>query len=151
MSDLRAKCVTNRLTLAFTVVSLFAANVAGQKQYKRPPVNTPDTFRGANTPPDPKSIGDLKFFEVFKDPQLQKLIETAFVQNYDLHQAIARIEIERANLGLTRANQFPIITGSTDLTKTRSSNRGGSFPAGAKAPRRTFGEGLLYLLTLAID
>ena len=151
MFYLRTEWMTNRLTPALIVISLLSGSVASQKQYQRPPVSTPDTFRGANTPPDPKSIGDLKWFEVFKDPQLQKLIETAFVQNYDLHQAVARIEIERANLGLTRSNQFPVITGSTDITKTRLSNTSGSFPAGVTAPKRTFGEVLLNLLTFEID
>jgi multidrug efflux system outer membrane protein len=151
MAYLRAKWITTRLTRALIVISLLTGNVASQKRYQRPPVNTPDTFRGATTPPDPKSIGDLKWFEVFRDPQLQKLIETAFVQNYDLHQALAQIEIERANLGLTRSNQFPVITGSTDITKTRQSNTSGSFPAGIKAPKRTFGEVLLNLLTFEID
>jgi multidrug efflux system outer membrane protein len=151
MFYLRTEWLTNRLTRALIVISLLGGSVAGQKQYQRPPVSTPDTFRGANTPPDPKSIGDLKWFEVFKDSQLQKLIETAFVQNYDLHQALARIEIERANLGLTRSNQFPVITGSTDITKTRLSNTSGSFPAGVTAPKRTFGEVLLNLLTFEID
>jgi len=151
MFYLRTEWMTNRLTPALIVISLLSGSVASQKQYQRPLVSTPDTFRGANTPPDPKSIGDLKWFEVFKDPQLQKLIETAFVQNYDLHQAVARIEIERANLGLTRSNQFPVITGSTDITKTRLSNTSGSFPAGVTAPKRTFGEVLLNLLTFEID
>src|SRR5690349_20698701 len=58
----------------------------GQKKYERPPVNTPDTFRGSDSPapPDADSIGDLKWFEVFKDEQLQKLVRTAKEQNYDL-------------------------------------------------------------------
>ncbi len=78
-----------RLITAIVVVSLLGGSVAGQKQYQPPAVKTPDTFRGtdATIPTDQNSIGDLKWFEVFKDEELQKLLKTAFVQNYDLRAA----------------------------------------------------------------
>lgn len=115
-----------------TVLLFGSGSVVGQKKYQRPEVKTPDTFRGETTPPDPNSIGDLKWFEVFKDPELQKLIQTAFVQNYDLRKAIARIDAERANVGLVRSNQFPELVATADLTKTRLSNNGGAVGAGQK-------------------
>ena len=67
------------------------------------------SFRGAdpNVVADPNSIGDLKWFEVFKDPELQKLVRTAMVRNYDLRAAVVRINAARANLGLARSDQFP--------------------------------------------
>ena len=73
------------------------------------------SFRG-DMNPDQNSIGDLKWFEVFKDPELQKLIRTAMVQNYDLRTAGARINAARANLGLARSDQFPQFEASADLT-----------------------------------
>ena len=76
--------------------------------YERPPVTTPDVFRASATPtPDTKSIADLKWFEVFSDEQLQELIRTALVQNYDLRDAVARVDAARANLGITQADQYP--------------------------------------------
>ncbi len=57
--------------------------------------------------PQAASIADLKWFEVFKDEKLQELIRTALEQNYDLRDAVARVEEARANLGITRSNQFP--------------------------------------------
>ena len=76
--------------------------------YERPPVATPDVFRASPTPtPDAKSIADLKWFEVFSDEQLQELIRTALVQNYDLRDAVARVDAARANLGITQADQYP--------------------------------------------
>jgi multidrug efflux system outer membrane protein len=134
-----------------TVLLFGSGSVVGQKKYQRPEVKTPDTFRGETTSPDPNSIGDLKWFEVFKDPELQKLIQTAFVQNYDLRKAIARIDAERANVGLVRSNQFPELVATADLTKTRLSNNGGAVGAGQKAKPRTFGDVLLNLLTFEID
>src|SRR5258708_13015799 len=72
-------------------VGLLAGSVAGQKKYERPDVKTPDTFRGADAvaPTDQTSIGDLKWFEVFKDDELQTLVRTAMVQNYDLHVPVS--------------------------------------------------------------
>ena len=48
--------------------------------------------------------------EVFKDPQLQELIRTALKQNYDLQQAAERINAARAQLGITRSNEFPLVS-----------------------------------------
>ena len=72
--------------------------------YQRPAVTTPDSFRGASAaiPPDQQSIGGLKWFEVFQDEQLQELIRTALQQNYDLRDAVARVDAARANLGITQ-------------------------------------------------
>ena len=99
--------MTKQLILATVIVSLLGSTTVGQKKADRPPI--PGTFRGidATGPTDQTSIGDLKWFEVFKDEELQKLVRTAIVQNYDLRAALARINAARANLGLARSAQFP--------------------------------------------
>src|SRR5438876_7655447 len=139
--------------IAVIVVSLLAVNVAGQKKYERPAVNTPDTFRGSEAvaPTNQTSIGDLKWFEVFKDEELQKLVRTAMVQNYDLREAVARINAARANLGLARSDQFPQLEASTDLTTTRSSRNGQLGASGQGGRTRSFGSVLLNLLNFEID
>src|SRR3979490_3359735 len=117
------------VALVFSLVS----GVVGQKKYQRPAVKTPDAFRGADgtSPTDPTSIGDLKWFEVFQDEELQKLVRTAMVQNYDLRLALARINPARANVGLARSNQFPQFDVGADLPTTRpSGNSGGGSLAG---------------------
>ena len=138
---------------ALLIVCLLAGSVAGQKKYQRPAVKTPDSFRGADGtgPTDQTSIGDLKWFEVFKDEELQKLVRTAMQQNYDLRAAVARINAERANLGLARSNQFPQFEAGADLTSSRSSRNGPAGTAGNGGRSRTFGEVLLNLLTFEID
>src|SRR5712664_1950398 len=115
-----------RLITTIAMVSLLTGSVAGQKKYERPPIKTPGTFRGVDTrvPIDQTSIGDLKWFEVFKDEELQKLVRTAMVQNFDLRAAVARINAARANLGLARSDQFPQFEASADLTTTRTSRNG---------------------------
>ncbi len=88
--------------IATIIISLLANDAVGQKKYERPAVKAPDTFRGADAsaPADQTSIGDLKWFEVFKDEELQKLVRTAMIRNYDLRAAVAHINAARANLGL---------------------------------------------------
>jgi outer membrane protein, multidrug efflux system len=139
-----------QLLASSLVLGLITTSVAGQKKYQRPETNTPDTFRGAEaTPSGQNSIGDLKWFEVFKDEQLQKLVRTAMVQNYDLRAAVARINAERANVGLARSNQFPQFEVTADTTTARLSKNA---QIGVNAGKsRTVGEVLLGLLNFEID
>jgi multidrug efflux system outer membrane protein len=144
--------VKNFLT-AIVVASLLVGSAAGQKKYQRPAVKTPDTFRGIDTmaPTGQTSIGDLRWFEVFKDEELQKLVRTAMQQNYDLRAAVARINAERANLGLARSNQFPQFEAGADITTTRSSRNGPATAGGGGGRTRSFGEVFLSLLTFELD
>ena len=142
-----------RFAVVLIVLSLLAGSASGQKQYVRPSVNTPDAFRDADATAatDQASIGDLKWFEVFKDEELQKLVRTAMVQNYDLRTAVARINAARANLGLARSEQFPQVYGSADLTTTHDSKNGqlGASPLSGRT--RSFGNFFLNLLTFELD
>src|SRR5215510_6888792 len=118
--------MTKRFLTAVVVVGLLVGGASGQKKKdERPAIKAPDTFRGADiiALTDQTSIGDLKWFEVFKDEELQKLVRTAMAQNYDLRAAVARINAARANLGLARSDQFPQVGASADLTKTRAGGR----------------------------
>jgi multidrug efflux system outer membrane protein len=143
----------NRLIAATLVVGLLANAVAGQQKYQPPAVQTPDTFRGAdsNAIPDRNSIGNLKWFEVFKDPELQKLVRTAMVQNYDVRAAIVRIDAARANLGLARSEQYPQFDLGADLTSSRVSRNGQLAIPEQGGRSRSFGSVLLNLLTFELD
>jgi outer membrane protein, multidrug efflux system len=119
--------------------------------YKRPAVEIPPQFRAAMTPDAAASIGDLKWFEIFKDEQLQELIRVALVQNYDLRDAIARVDQARANLGITRSNQFPQFGVGADVTSTELSRQGQFTVPEGTARQRTFGTVFLNLFTFEID
>lgn len=77
--------------------------------YQRPALPVPETYRGepAGVPPEPRSFGDLGWWEVFEDPELQALIRQASERNYDLRVAVARVLEARARLGIQRSFQFP--------------------------------------------
>src|SRR5258705_5547598 len=142
-----------QLITVVATISLLAGCTVGPK-YRRPTVKTPDVFRGTADPtaaPDPNSLADLKWFEVFKDTQLQELIRTALVENYDIRDAIARVSAARANLGIIRAEQFPNVAGSADITTLRNSASGAlPLPQGVGL-KRTFGSVLVDLLSFEVD
>jgi multidrug efflux system outer membrane protein len=149
----QGRAARKRFATVLLIGCLLSGSAAGQKKYERPEVKTPDTFRGSDAvaPPDASSIGDLKWFEVFKDEQLQKLVRTAMAQNYDLRLAVARINAARANLGLARSNQFPQFDVGADLTTTRTSANSGASASGQSGRKRSVGEVFLSLLSFEID
>src|SRR5437879_419791 len=139
--------------LVFAAILLSGCTVG--PNYRRPAVQTPQTFRSPNPlpAPEPSSLADLKWFEVFKDEKLQDLIRTALEQNYDLRDAVARVEQARANLGITRSNQIPQVDASGAIEFTRLS-RAGQTPlpvSFVKEQNRTWGEATLNLLSFEVD
>jgi len=109
--------------------------------YKRPSVDVPGTYRGAqteeqstnatpgansqSTPASPtQSLGDAKWFDVFQDPELQSLIRTALQNNYDVRIAATRVLAAQAQLGITRANQLPTLNAGGSITSQQSPQLG---------------------------
>jgi multidrug efflux system outer membrane protein len=72
------------------------------------------------TQPAAESLGDQKWWEVFEDQQLQDLIHTALQQNYDVRIAATRILEAQAQVGITRADQLPTISGGVEAVNQRS-------------------------------
>jgi outer membrane protein, multidrug efflux system len=141
--------------LAFAAVAAMFSGCTVGPNYKRPQVSVPASFRAPEPLPEAQaaSLAELKWFEVFRDPHLQGLIKIALVQNYDLRDAVARVDEARANLGITRSNQFPQATASGDVQITRLS-RDGQFPLPASFvpnQNRNWGEAGLNLLSFQLD
>src|SRR5262249_36421286 len=101
--------------------------------------------------PNAQTLADEKWFDVFKDDKLQELIRQALVSNYDLRVAVTRVDQARAQYGITRADQFPTITASSDFTVQRLSRGGAVSVPEALSRDRTFGSVLLNLLTFEVD
>jgi len=100
------------------IAGVLMAGCAVGPDYKRPALDTPGSYRfspsgGTN------SLGDLPWWQVFKDPTLQGLIHTALTNNYDLKQAMARVEQARASVVATRSGYFPQLAFSPSLTRQR--------------------------------
>ncbi len=144
-----------RAVVFLVILSLAPTIALGQQtpQPKELKVQTPPTFRGVDptAPPDPQSLANSKWFEVFQDPVLQDLIRQALAHNYDLREAVARIDEARANYGITRADRFPNIGASADIV-TEGRSRDGTLTIPAPLSRtRTFGSVLLNLFDFELD
>ena len=95
--------------------ALFLGGCTVGPNYKRPNTDVPTGYR--TLPPaqpvvtpvtaSAQLLGDQKWWEVFQDDQLQKLIRIALQQNFDMRIAATRVLEAQAQLGITRANQYP--------------------------------------------
>lgn len=107
------------LTFILTAATLTSACAVGPN-YQRPNVQVPASFRVPSEPQQAEgqtaSFADLPWWQVFQDPQLQELIRTALKQNYDLQLAVERVTAARAQLGITRSNQFPQVSADPNFS-----------------------------------
>jgi multidrug efflux system outer membrane protein len=114
---------TLRIILGSVILG-FACGCAVGPNYRKPAVNVPPIYRGVKPEEaaqgEARSLADEKWWEVFQDEQLKELIKTALQQNYDVRIAAARILQVQAQLGITRADQFPTVAGSADATNQRN-------------------------------
>jgi outer membrane protein, multidrug efflux system len=96
--------------------------------YERPRTETRGAYRGA--PPAAqsatrqKSLGELRWSQVFRDPTLQRLIAAALQRNLDVGIAAARVVQAEAQLGITRADQLPAISAGATGGRQRSPQTG---------------------------
>lgn len=116
--------------------------------YVRPPIATPPAYRGADDAPvssaDQNSLGDENWANVFNEPELQELIRTALVNNYDVRIAAQHVLEAQAQLRITRSQQFPTVSvGGTGVGANLGSSALGSI--GKQAPSGTIAEGSFSL------
>jgi multidrug efflux system outer membrane protein len=117
--------------------------------YRRPEVDAPPQFRADLRPaPDPASVADLAWFELFQDDSLQALVREALAQSYDVRIAAARVLQARAQLGVVRADLFPTVDAIGTVEATKNAQDAFSFPT----PSTQRGVGTLELsLSWEID
>ena len=118
-----------RLHVILLVVILLSAGCTMGPRYKRPVVKVPGSFRGApaegpqpqaTSSPHVVALGEQKWWDVFQDEQLRSLIRTALQQNYDVRIAASRILEANTQLGITRSDQFPTLSGGGAIADVRS-------------------------------
>ena len=141
--------------LAIAAAAAWMTGCAVGPNYQRPQVTLPANFRAPEPMREPQaaSLADLKWFEVFHDEKLQELIHESLVHNYDLRDAVTRVDQARANLGITRSNQLPQVSASSSVEVTRLS-RDGSFPLPSTfvaTQNRNWGQAGLNLLSFELD
>jgi multidrug efflux system outer membrane protein len=113
------------------VALIFLAGCLVGPEYHRPAYPVPPKFQGEGpgipTRPASESFGELKWFQIFKDPQLQRLIRIALKENYDVKIAAQRLLAAREQIIITRSSLFPQLNLSPQWETTRISERAQAF------------------------
>jgi multidrug efflux system outer membrane protein len=110
--------------LALLCAALVLSGCTMGPNYRRPTVAVPPTYRGlapdGTAQTETATLGDQKWWDIFQDEQLRTLIHTALQQNYDLRIAASRILEAKAQLGITRADQFPTASAGAGIADVRT-------------------------------
>jgi multidrug efflux system outer membrane protein len=119
--------------LAAAAAAFSLAGCTVGPNYQRPKIDAPAAFRGPDATAagaaDTASLGDAKWWIVFQDPELQKLIRAALDQNYDLRIAATRVLEARSQVTVTRSNQFPAVSAAGLSTGEKTPVISGGFPS----------------------
>jgi multidrug efflux system outer membrane protein len=75
------------------------------------------------------SLGNQKWWDVYRDPVLTQLIHTALQHNFDVRIAATRVLEAQAQLGIVRANQFPSASVGADIFSQQNAKISNVFPA----------------------
>jgi len=107
--------------------ALMFAGCAVGPNYKRPVINSPGAFRGANETAS-ASFGELAWWEVYEDAALEALIREALTNNYDLRIAVTRVQQARAVAMQARSHFVPSVDYNGTVSRGRNDLFGSAFP-----------------------
>jgi outer membrane protein, multidrug efflux system len=121
---------TRTLSAIMLLLSVCGCKVG--PNYQRPTVDVPGQYRGVapNLPPQAanSSFAQMQWQSVFQDKVLQELIDESLKNSYDMRIAAVRILEAQASLGVTRASQFPTLSGSFGVQNLRQEPGAGGSP-----------------------
>ncbi|TDU24390.1 multidrug efflux system outer membrane protein [Panacagrimonas perspica] len=105
--------------LLVSVAAMALSACALGPDYARPDIDVPASF-GEAPSTAPGSIADQGWWDLYRDPELKRLIATAVENNLDLRAAVARVDQARAVLGSTGLTLLPQIgiTGGVERGKS---------------------------------
>ena len=119
--------------ISIVLIALVLAGCAVGPDYRRPLVDTPSAWRVEEK--QAKDLANTAWWEQFNDPVLNKLIETALKENYDLKIATARVEEYAGRYMVGRSGLFPQIYAAGGGGRERVTERGpSSVPTGTDNP-----------------
>jgi multidrug efflux system outer membrane protein len=122
--------VSGRALVLATAVGLALGGCAIGPDYERPELPVPIEHRGVLEPQDAQSMADLAWTEVFYDPDLRAVIETAIANNLDLQLAAARVEEFRGRSRVARSYLGPEIRGTGGTSPSPASDEDSSYSLG---------------------
>src|SRR5260221_5752132 len=116
--------------IALALLAMLLTGCAVGPDYKRPDVDLPKDYGVAQAP----TPAAERWWSVFGDPTLERLIDEALAANRDLRAAAERVEQSRAQLMVARAALWPDAGVQGERSRKRSSQDSAiPLPAGVSA------------------
>lgn len=98
-------------------------------EYERPAAELPPAWSAA--PAGAKAAPQDRWWTLFGDPRLDRLVEEALAYNQDIKLAAARVEEARGRLRTAQGERYPLVDAAGAADRSRRSERTASeFPAG---------------------
>lgn len=119
------------------LAALLLAGCAIGPDYKRPAAREPSAFRDEAGGLD-RSLADLAWWDVYRDPRLSELIRSALANGYDARIAAARVEEARAVAAEVQGQLFPGIGYEANADRGKNAVLGGPYTQGAGATANGF-------------
>ena len=109
------------LRVSLAGLSLASSACMVGPRYERPVVSAPAAYRSDTAEfAHRESLAEAKWWEVFRDAELQRLIGGALNENYDVSIAATRVLQARAQLAIARSTQLPTITGGAEVVRRKT-------------------------------
>ena len=110
----RGAGVAGRRTLAIAAsLYLAACSFAPPPSVPEPVSEVPASFAGGDLPGDYQS---REWWAAFDDPVLDAVVDSVLTANFDLAEAVARVQQARAQAGIARAGLFPTVQAGASVT-----------------------------------
>lgn len=132
-----SNCSIIRYPLPLLVLSFLLAACSVGPDYVRPDVITPPAFKEAAAgwkqaqPAD--AVLAAKWWELFRDPDLNRLEEQVEISNQNIAQAAARYRQARALVAETSSALYPTLTVGASAVRSEGSAHAGSNKRGVKS------------------
>jgi multidrug efflux system outer membrane protein len=111
--------------------------------YQRPQVDTPQSWRFEDK--EAKDVANTAWWEQFKDPVLNELIQVALQENKDVKIAAARVEQYIGQYATTRAALFPQVGAGASAGRQRVSQTTGPISLKESQGEPTFNDYQVFL------
>ena len=108
----------------FVLLALLLAGCATQPDYQRPTVELPQAWKESA----PRFAVDGRWWRIYGDPTLDKLVDEALANNADIALAVARVDEARAQVGVAESYLYPRLDATLDRSRSLNSTATGLFP-----------------------
>ena len=82
----------------------------------------PETYSGS---PEPGAYAPAEWWHAFRDPALNRIVETVLSSNFDLAEAVARLDQARARERIADATRAPLVQPSVGVEDTNAPTNAG--------------------------